>query len=186
MLRFHGKIASDLHYSFSWTQCPFREWSFGNPEEKVHLRVILRTSVWDWENFSYIYLLLLRSSAVNIGLFSLILSFLSVQPISACMANEDKMNAIKNCTEAQKGIDLIIAHGNTTQTNISPLYFVPAIEVDNVRLLEIYQLNLKLLKPPISVLQEFNQDDQDDLLYHFSRDFCKRYRAKYHKKLSNC
>lgn len=59
------------------------------------------------------------------------------------MANEDKMNAIKNCTETQKGIDLIIAHGNTTQTNISPLYFVPAIEVDNVSLLEIYQLNLK-------------------------------------------
>lgn len=48
------------------------------------------------------------------------------------MANEEKRTAIKNCTETQKGVDLIVGHGNQTQT-INPLYFVPAIEIDNVR-----------------------------------------------------
>lgn len=156
----------------------------GNEEEKVNLGVIWTTSVWQNSLFFSE-----ASIALNNGVFPLMpyirlfhLS-LSVQPVSACMTNDDKMNAIKNCTETQKGIDLIIAHGNATQTNISPLYFVPAIEIDNVSL-DIKSIMLPSLT--LYPLQEFNQDDQDDLLYHFSRDFCKRYRAKYHKKLSNC
>lgn len=169
--------SSDLHYSisFGWTQWEWRrESKFGSYLNNKCLTELL---------------ILFWSIAVNNGVFPLMpyirlfhLS-LSVQPISACLTNDDKMNAIKNCTETQKGIDLIIAHGNATQTNISPLYFVPAIEIDNVSL-DIKSIMLPSLT--LYPLQEFNQDDQDDLLYHFSRDFCKRYRAKYHKKLSNC
>lgn len=58
--------------------------------------------------------------------------FFAVLPISDCMAHEEKRNAIMKCTETQKGIDLIIGHGNQTQANINPLYFVPSIEIDNV------------------------------------------------------
>lgn len=101
------------------------------------------------------------------------------------MAHEEKRNAIKKCTETQKGIDLIIGHGNQTQANINPLYFVPSIEIDNVT--TSLTLIITSVKHRFDLFfQEFKRDEQDDLLYHFSRDFCRRYRAKYHKKLSNC
>ena len=58
--------------------------------------------------------------------------FIAVQPVSACLTNEEKRNAIKNCTETQKGIDLIIGHGNQTQSHINPMYFVPSVEIDDV------------------------------------------------------
>lgn len=111
--------------------------------------------------------------------------FFAVLPISDCMAHEEKRNAIKKCTETQKGIDLIIGHGNQTQANINPLYFVPSIEIDNVT--TSLTLIITSVKHRFDLFfQEFKRDEQDDLLYHFSRDFCRRYRAKYHKKLSNC
>lgn len=65
----------------------------------------------------------------------LILFSLQVLPIADCMAHEEKRAAIQRCTESQKGIDLIIANGNRTQERINPLYFVPAIEINEVRTL---------------------------------------------------
>lgn len=60
--------------------------------------------------------------------------------IPECMADEEKRRAIRNCTSTQKGIDLIVSHGNQTAERINPLYFVPAIEIDNVSAYDLIDL----------------------------------------------
>lgn len=59
-------------------------------------------------------------------------------PISDCMSNEEKRNAIQKCADTQKGTELVIGHGNYTDQRINPLYYVPSIEIDEVRRIMLY------------------------------------------------
>lgn len=72
------------------------------------------------------------------------------------------LEPIQNCVNSDKGINLLIQHGN--QTNSIDLTFVPTIEFDDV----------------------FKWTEQSQMRFNFENYFCRQYQLKYSKQLDTC
>lgn len=85
---------------------------------------------------------------------------------SSLVACSKKLNIdlepIQNCVNSDNGINLLIKHGN--QTNSIDLTFVPTIEFED----------------------DFKWTEQSQMRFNFKNYFCRQYQLKYSKQLDGC